>query len=161
MGFLFGVRGRINRAKWWGAALIYVLVEIVVGAVIAGAIFSAIAALPKPDPVAIVRVVLGFGGVGIVLLIIGLIMLVSGICVGVKRLHDRDKSGWWLVIFYVFPAALSGAADSVQMQTGSPSSGVVLGLASLAIVIWGFVELGCLRGTPGPNRFGPDPLGGG
>jgi uncharacterized membrane protein YhaH (DUF805 family) len=24
--------------------------------------------------------------------------------------------------------------------------------------IWGFVELGCLRGTAGPNRFGPDPL---
>jgi uncharacterized membrane protein YhaH (DUF805 family) len=24
--------------------------------------------------------------------------------------------------------------------------------------IWSFVELGCLAGTPGPNRFGEDPL---
>jgi uncharacterized membrane protein YhaH (DUF805 family) len=31
-------------------------------------------------------------------------------------------------------------------------------LVSLALMIWGFVELGCLRGTVGPNRFGPDPL---
>src|SRR6266487_727368 len=28
----------------------------------------------------------------------------------------------------------------------------------LAISVWAFVELGCLRGTPGPNRYGPDPL---
>ena len=35
---------------------------------------------------------------------------------------------------------------------------VVLGLASLAISIWGLVELGFLRGTVGPNQYGPDPL---
>ena len=33
------------------------------------------------------------------------------------------------------------------------------GLAALAISIWLFVEIGFLRGTPGPSRFGPDPLG--
>jgi uncharacterized membrane protein YhaH (DUF805 family) len=30
----------------------------------------------------------------------------------------------------------------------------------MAIVIWAFVELGCLPGTSGPNQYGPDPLGG-
>ena len=31
-------------------------------------------------------------------------------------------------------------------------------LAMLAVGIWALVELGCLRGTVGPNRHGPDPL---
>jgi uncharacterized membrane protein YhaH (DUF805 family) len=32
------------------------------------------------------------------------------------------------------------------------------GFVAFALYIWGFVEMGCLRGTVGPNRFGPDPL---
>jgi uncharacterized membrane protein YhaH (DUF805 family) len=36
--------------------------------------------------------------------------------------------------------------------------GFVLHLVSFAITVWAFVELGCLRGTVGPNRYGPDPL---
>jgi uncharacterized membrane protein YhaH (DUF805 family) len=32
------------------------------------------------------------------------------------------------------------------------------GLVSFAISIWALVELGFLRGTPGPNQYGPDPL---
>jgi uncharacterized membrane protein YhaH (DUF805 family) len=35
---------------------------------------------------------------------------------------------------------------------------LVLGLAAFVVSIWGLVELGFLRGTSGPNRFGPDPL---
>jgi len=31
-------------------------------------------------------------------------------------------------------------------------------LASFALTIWGFVEIGCLRGTAGSNTYGPDPL---
>jgi uncharacterized membrane protein YhaH (DUF805 family) len=34
----------------------------------------------------------------------------------------------------------------------------VFSLAGFAISIWACVELGCLRGTAGPNRYGPDPL---
>jgi len=44
----------------------------------------------------------------------------------VKRYHDRDKSGWWLL----------------------------LSLIPL-VNLWVTVELGFLAGTPGPNRFGP------
>ena len=32
-------------------------------------------------------------------------------------------------------------------------------LAALAISLWLFVQIGFLKGTQGPNRFGPDPLG--
>ena len=41
-------------------------------------------------------------------------------------------------------------------------SGEVDGLFwfTIAVIIWFFVELGCLRGTVGSNDYGPDPLGG-
>jgi len=32
-------------------------------------------------------------------------------------------------------------------------------LAAFAISVWLFVQIGFLKGTEGPNRFGPDPLG--
>jgi uncharacterized membrane protein YhaH (DUF805 family) len=35
---------------------------------------------------------------------------------------------------------------------------IALRLVAFAITVWAFVELYCLRGTTGPNRFGPDPL---
>ena len=41
-------------------------------------------------------------------------MLISGIAVGIKRLHDRDKGGWWLLLFYVVPGLLGG----IGMATG-------------------------------------------
>ena len=35
---------------------------------------------------------------------------------------------------------------------------IILHLISFGITVWAFVELGCLRGTVGSNRYGPDPL---
>ena len=51
--------------------------------------------------------------------------------VDVRRLHDTDRSGWWLLIVLI---PLVG--------------GIVL-------LVWF-----CQAGTGGPNRFGPDPLAG-
>jgi len=34
----------------------------------------------------------------------------------------------------------------------------VLAVAAFALTIWGFIEIGCLRGTAGPNTYGPEPL---
>jgi uncharacterized membrane protein YhaH (DUF805 family) len=33
-----------------------------------------------------------------------------------------------------------------------------LSWAGFALTMWGFVEIGCLRGTVGPNRYGANPL---
>jgi uncharacterized membrane protein YhaH (DUF805 family) len=81
-------------------------------------------------------------------------MIWIGLAVATKRLHDRNKSAWWLVPFYALPVVLDGAGNAVDAIMG-----IVLSLASLAISIWALVELGFLRGTPGPNAYGPDPLG--
>ena len=58
----------------------------------------------------------------------GLVSLVPGIAVSVRRLHDQDRSGW-LLLFAFLP---------------------ILGAFILLVLM-------CLNGTRGRNRFGPDP----
>ena len=41
---------------------------------------------------------------------LGIVILISSLAVGVKRLHDRNKSGWYLVLFYIVPGILMAAA---------------------------------------------------
>jgi uncharacterized membrane protein YhaH (DUF805 family) len=54
----------------------------------------------------IIASVLGFverlvGGPGIVALLYSLAVLIPGIAVSVRRLHDTNRSGWWLFIVFV------------------------------------------------------------
>jgi uncharacterized membrane protein YhaH (DUF805 family) len=67
--------------------------------------------------------------------IVGLLTLLiiwPGLAISIKRWHDRDKSGWWIFIAWV------------------PFIGS----------LWALIETGFLPGTPGTNRYGPDPLAG-
>jgi uncharacterized membrane protein YhaH (DUF805 family) len=77
-----------------------------------------------------------------------------GLALATKRLHDRNKSAGWLAIFYALP----GILERIGGFAGDAE--VVLLIASMALSIWALVELGFLRGTPGPNGYGPDPLAG-
>lgn len=143
---LFSFRGRINRGKWWLALVIFivygVLASAVAGVILAGSFAGS-----------------GFGvgvmvGLGVVA-IAYLVALYAGIAVGVKRLHDRNKSGWWIVLFYIVPGVL-GAVGEISSDE-SPVT-LLLALITLVLYVWMFVELACLRGTVGPNKYGPDPL---
>ena len=58
------------------------------------------------------------------------ILFLPSLAMGVRRLHDTDRSGWWWLIVFI------------------PFVGIIV-----LIVFW------CFEGTRGPNRFGPDPLG--
>lgn len=69
---------------------------------------------------------------------IGIIALFLLLPVNVRRLHDRNMSGWWLLAFWI-----GGVI---------PVLGVLVGIAQ-------FVIMCCLDGTPGPNRYGADPKG--
>jgi uncharacterized membrane protein YhaH (DUF805 family) len=75
--------------------------------------------------------------------------------VSVKRLHDRDKSGWWMVPFFAMPGLYK------QFEGRLPNSNFLLpvAIAVFALIIWGFVELYCRKGTRATNLFGPNPLG--
>jgi uncharacterized membrane protein YhaH (DUF805 family) len=144
---LFSFRGRINRAKYWLALLVFLVADIALGLVgwllVNGVAFQ----------------ILSFA--------VNLAVFIAGIAVCIKRLHDRDRSGWWLLLFYVGPVAVAligrfifwAAADTVGMSAEWSYLGLRLCiLGGFALVIWGFVEIGCRRGTAGYNRFGPDPL---
>jgi len=81
-----------------------------------------------------------------------------------RRLHDRGRAAWWLLIFVVAPWGL--AALSILFAEQSPpidpawTTPVILftTLASMALNVWGFVEIGLLRGSAEANRFGPAPV---
>jgi uncharacterized membrane protein YhaH (DUF805 family) len=149
---LFSFRGRINRAKYWLATLIYIgawlLFGLVVSIVMTGVRATAADALT---------------GAGLILVALGIIFLVGGIwsgfAVAIKRLHDREKSGWWLLLFWVAPGLLNAIAGS-WANGGGMAFPILIGLVGIAISIWGFVEIACLKGTTGPNSYGPDPLAG-
>lgn len=139
--FMFGASGRINRAKYWRSFLIY----IVAGVMTAVILFTA-AGIAAPLFVIMVVLVL-------------IPWMLWGFSFTTERLHDRNKSAWWLVVFYLAPGVLG------QIETGAWFAGAagtvlhyVLALAAFALTIWGFVEIGCLRGTAGSNTYGPDPL---
>lgn len=72
----------------------------------------------------------------------------------IKRLHDRDKRSWWMIPFFVVPGLYDQFSDLL------PDSNRVLPLTLAASILWlwGLVEMFCLRGSVGENRFGPDPL---
>jgi uncharacterized membrane protein YhaH (DUF805 family) len=132
---LFGFSGRINRAKYWLTLVIYFVALFALYV-----LFSLFFSFPTD--------VLGLF---LILSVPFIPITISAIAVAIKRLHDRDKSGWWLLVFYVLP----GVIGNIGPYTGLD---FVFQLASLALSIWVLVELGFLRGTSGRNRYGPDPL---
>ena len=102
--YLFtSAEGRIKRQQWWiGVGILFV----------AGIIARIL-----------------FGHEGLVAFVIGILMLIAGIMLHIKRCHDRDKSGWWCLLLII------------------PVVGV----------IWAVIDLGILEGSKGDNRFGPEP----
>jgi uncharacterized membrane protein YhaH (DUF805 family) len=138
---MFGASGRINRVKYWRSVFIF----IVAGLMTAVILFAAAGIAAPLFVVTIVLVLIPW--------------LLWGASFTTERLHDRGKSAWWLVVFYLMPAALGQLANAAWF-TGIAGTVLhsILALASFAFTIWGFVEIGCLRGTAGSNTYGPDPL---
>jgi uncharacterized membrane protein YhaH (DUF805 family) len=137
---LFSFTGRLDRAPYWLA----MIATLVVGWLIIGGITLFLGFAVEPREAGLTPLVL------VVPPFLGLIWISSALAI--KRLHDRDKSAWWLLPFSVAPSILEAVALSVG------SGGVILKLIGAGINIWGFVEIACLRGTAGPNSYGPDPL---
>ncbi|MBX3177617.1 MAG: DUF805 domain-containing protein [Candidatus Hydrogenedentes bacterium] len=103
-----GFSGRAHRTEFW----MYVLFTVIVVVVLS-----------------IIEGIVGLTGILTTLYYLG--TLLPNIAVSMRRLHDTDRSGWWLLIGFI------------------PFIG--------AIVLLIFY---CLDGTPGSNRFGADPKGG-
>jgi uncharacterized membrane protein YhaH (DUF805 family) len=68
------------------------------------------------------------GAFSVVNMIVILVLVLPGLAMSIRRLHDIDRTGWWLLL------------------------GLTV-IGGLVLLYWA-----CVRGTPGPNRFGPDPM---
>ena len=98
--------GRARRKEYWMFILVNVLIGFVLGFI------EGLAGVEKP----------------ILSPLYSLAVLLPGVSVAVRRLHDTEKSGWWFWIALV---------------------PVVGGIILLVFM--------CTEGTSGPNRYGPDP----
>jgi uncharacterized membrane protein YhaH (DUF805 family) len=101
--------GRAPRSEYWYWTLFSILVSIA-SALIDVALFPSLNASPINT-------------------IVELALLLPGLAVSVRRLHDLDRTGWWLLL-------------------------ILTGIGAIVLLVWF-----CMRGTVAPNRFGPDPLG--
>lgn len=144
--FFFSPRGRISRKQYW---LWYFLPVVIVSislnflALMPGWFFKL---LPN---------------------LFQLFVLWPGIAILIKRIHDRNKSGWlvWLIyaplilaIIFMVAAIAAGAASVTGAAATLGIIAGVLGVVFFGVAIWFFVEFGCMRGTIGANKYGPDPV---
>jgi len=134
---LLSFRGRLSRVAFWRAYLLLMAVgslTLIVGysAMILAGPFAAVLLLPM------------------------LPVVVGNAAIVVRRLHDRGKSGWWGVFYFVLPS-LAGAG--AQTLTAPPAVYVaaLIALGALGLEVWGTIEVGFRRGVAGRNRYGPDP----
>ena len=79
--------GRASRSEYWFYALFYLIIAIVVGMLDTFLINPMLGVTPE---------LAGEGG--ILQIILALALLIPSIAIGIRRLHDIGKSGWWLLI---------------------------------------------------------------
>ncbi len=108
---LFSFDGRINRGKFW---------------------LGAIGLYAVPWILWLIAFAIGSSVLYTLVGILTLLVIWPALAISVKRWHDRDKSGWWILIGFV---PLIGG-------------------------LWALIETGFLEGTKGDNQYGPDPLAG-
>jgi uncharacterized membrane protein YhaH (DUF805 family) len=101
------------------------------------------------------------GPYGPLSLILMLGLLVPGLAVTVRRLHDTNRSGWWILIA-VIPYLILGILAGGAIASGSMGAMAGAGLLGLVAMVGAIVLLVfmVLPGTKGENRFGADPYGG-
>jgi uncharacterized membrane protein YhaH (DUF805 family) len=116
-GRYFDFQGRSRRSEYWFTYLFLMIVVLV-----AYAAMFAFAGSAGGEAL--------FGLIAGVLGLFYLAILIPSIAIAVRRLHDTDRSGWWLLIGII------------------PFGGIVL------LIFF------CMAGTVGPNKYGPDPKDG-
>ncbi len=139
---LFSLRGRTSRRNYWRFQLWGTLVMAVVWC---GGLLLAINT--------------GVGSISAVGLAGAAVLVLASLATVVRRLHDRNKSGWWLAPLYLFPLSADMALGQMKgLVEQYPLPTAAVALVSLGLLLWFFVELGLLKGTAGANRYGEDPV---
>jgi uncharacterized membrane protein YhaH (DUF805 family) len=123
-------RGRAARSEYWYWSLFVGIVAI------AALLFDRTTFHHRHGP---------FGGVW------SIVTFLPGLGVSIRRLHDIDRSGWWILL----PCVLIGIFLPVAWFTGWWIPMIALIVVGVVVLFYWF----CQPGTAGQNRFGPDPFG--
>ena len=120
--------GRARRMELWLFWLLLIGIQIVFSILI-GMVAGPTAAVADPtDPFAVLngpaKALYG------VFFLMMLALLIPSLAVSIRRLHDTNRTGWWLLL------------------------GLIPFLGALVLLIFYLLD-----GTPGPNKYGPDPKG--
>ena len=145
--------GRSRRKEYWMYTLLSVIITgIGYALMLSGGYASVMAAasadpLAPADPAALTGASFGatFWIGACIVVVWGLGTLIPSIAVSIRRLHDRNMTGWYFLGFIVAVVVLSMI----------PGIGSILTLVAYV----GWIVLMALPGTPGPNQYGPDPIG--
>jgi len=168
-----GFDGRLNRQPFWISAIILAVISIVISFLLLPVI--GLSMMPNIAPgtssadviAALPDMMRKSGWVSLVMFLIFLYPVAS---ISIKRRHDRNNSGLDVWIYYALAIinlllnALGFGLTTTNVQgidipTPGPIS-MVLGIILAVYGIYLLVVCGFLKGTTGPNSYGPDPLQG-
>ena len=143
--------GRARRKEYWMYTLLIIIASVIClvldNMLGLNKIFGGSPGTPAASQMGVLRLILTLG------------TFIPSLAVSVRRLHDTNRTGWWLLVFLV-PYALGIALLAYGAATGQFGLLAIAGILSLigfilAIVLLVFM---CLPGTSGANDYGPDPL---
>lgn len=180
---LFNLNGRDARQTFWYYALFLLLLRWIAGTLAAVPLmrstmttaFDATRNSADPDATAtavqanITAALPQLMVLGIVIGLISMAMLLASL---VRRLHDANLSGWFVLLpgvpyLLALAAAPSQVAHTMEvMQRGAHQPGVMLHETNWSVAALGWlafallVALAARPSTPGANRYGPQPLDG-
>jgi uncharacterized membrane protein YhaH (DUF805 family) len=152
--------GRSRRTEYWMFFLFQILLAVAFwvlmaivggGALMSGGDATALAA--AGGAIMIVSALYG---------LVSLALLIPAIAVTVRRLHDTNRTGWWVlapIAGYVL--VLVGVAMAASSPDNPGLGGILAMVGGIAALVLALVLLVFmfLEGTRGPNNYGPDPKG--
>jgi uncharacterized membrane protein YhaH (DUF805 family) len=103
--------GRASRSEYW-----YWILFMVIGTIVAGILDQAVFSDIERTPFSAIFILITF---------------LPSLAIGVRRLHDIGRTGWWLLISFI----------------------IIIG--TIVLIVWF-----CQKGDAGPNQYGPDPWAG-
>ncbi len=161
---LFRFEGRINRGRYWLTTL-GIMCSMMFALFLLHTICLALGIPTGPLKIDIVGISASFSGDDtaskaelfprIVIAAMTLVFAWFYAAASIRRLHDRNRSGWWMIPLVVATSVHDGHFGD---WLGGSWTAALIELAAFIALIWGLVEMCFLKGTSGPNRFGPDPL---
>lgn len=171
--------GRSRRSEFWLWVLFRIVIGIALGGVLLFTIGSSIHLAENQPELFMQRYMTAMP----VIQLVNLALLLPSLAVGVRRLHDINRSGWWIVMpvivmivgfilfFIVFGTSLfqmisaSNGGNEITDAQGLEIAMKLFGSMTLCILLPVLISQIVMLifyvtdGTPGPNRFGPDPKG--